>query len=224
MCERSSNTKDEIETPALDHFTTNDYDCVYEPAEDSFLLIDALEKELSDLRRRNPAICLEVGCGSGIISAALAKALGNTCYMLATDINVKASEATKRTGERNGVHVEPVVTDLVSSLLPRLRHKVDILIFNPPYVVTPSEECLEESLTKAWAGGHLGREVTDRLSLLVPDLLSPTGLYFLVVIRENKPDEIRKSLARKGLQSKIVISRRCGAEFLSVICFYRENS
>jgi release factor glutamine methyltransferase len=56
---------------------------------------------------------------------------------------------------------------LASAVLPRLRGKIDILIFNPPYVVTPQEE-LEEAQRKkdieaSWAGGKDGIEVLLRL-------------------------------------------------------------
>lgn len=110
-------------------------------------------------------------------------------------------------------------------MLPRLRHQVDVLIFNPPYVITSAEEIHEgELLTKSWAGGESGREVMDKLAPVVPELLSQTGSYFLVATRENKPDEICKSMSKRGLRSEVVLSRRCGAEFLSVLRFRREGS
>ena len=40
---------------------------------------------------------------------------------------------------------------------------IDISVFNPPYVPTPSEECNANDIRASWAGGVDGREVIDEL-------------------------------------------------------------
>jgi release factor glutamine methyltransferase len=39
---------------------------------------------------------------------------------------------------------------------------VDILVWNPPYVPTPSEEVHTAGITQSWAGGIDGREIVDK--------------------------------------------------------------
>jgi release factor glutamine methyltransferase len=39
----------------------------------------------------------------------------------------------------------------------------------------------------SWAGGANGREVINRVLPLVPELLSNTGIFYMVVIKENSP-------------------------------------
>ena len=51
-----------IPTPALDHITKVDYEHVYEPAEDTFILLDAVEADFEDLREGKPRLCVEIGC------------------------------------------------------------------------------------------------------------------------------------------------------------------
>lgn len=84
--------------------------------------------------------------------------------------------------------IELIRTDLCAGLDHRLAGAVDILLFNPPYVPTPDDEiALGDSLAAAWAGGWKGRRVVDRFLPLVPTLLSPSGQFFLIAVRENDP-------------------------------------
>lgn len=84
---------------------------------------------------------------------------------------------------------------------------IDVLLFNPPYVVTPSEEIydpstksssLSSSLTAAWAGGVRGREVVDRILYDIKSWLRPNGGTFLVVAyAQNDIEEMMEILSNQ---------------------------
>ena len=115
----------------------SDFDSVYEPAEDSFILLDALELELEEIRKIKPIVALEVGPGSGIISAAIANLTVNQnshkklCFVFACDINLSACSATKRTGLQNNVsgNLEVVRCNLMENIKDRLHHQIDLGMF-----------------------------------------------------------------------------------------------
>ncbi|KAM3676916.1 methyltransferase N6AMT1 [Ammospiza maritima maritima] len=210
-----------LPTPRYEHLgPRGPFRDVYEPAEDTFLLLDALERDADSLREARVEICLEIGSGSGVVSTFVASSiLGPGALYLCTDINPMAAYCTQETALLNNVHLQPVITDLVKGLSSRLNGKVDLLLFNPPYVVTPSEEVKSQGIEASWAGGKQGREVMDRVFSLVPDLLSPGGLFYLVTIKENNPDEILETMKRSGLKGTRVLSRRAGQEMLTILRF-----
>ncbi|KAH8261885.1 hypothetical protein KR038_011913 [Drosophila bunnanda] len=222
-----------METPHIDHLSLEDYEHVYEPAEDSFLLLDALEKDLDYLDQLQPGLCVELGSGSGVIITALAKRLSSSSLCLATDINPKACDATRRTAARNGARVSAIRCNLADALR---RRSVDVLLFNPPYVVTSDEEletqrfdsqsksATDGNLVFSWAGGQDGRRVTDILLKQLDDILSPRGVLYLLLLRENKPEEIIKHL--KGLKFKAVkfMERRIPGEYLYILKVTRCSS
>lgn len=209
----------------------NDFENVYEPAEDTFLLLDALEADL-DYIRSGTDICLECGSGSGTIITALAKALspdktsGNESLprlMLATDINLEACRTTNKCATYHGQreNIQVIRTNLAESLVDRLGGSVDLLIFNPPYVPTEKDERFDsKQLEQSWAGGACGRKLIDIfLKKYVPKLLSkPNGVAYLVAVDANKIDELTKCIVGEhNIEGVVVFQRRAGIEFLNVV-------
>ncbi|XP_059158023.1 methyltransferase N6AMT1-like isoform X2 [Physella acuta] len=213
-----------FQTPLIGNEKSSDFENVYEPSEDSFLLLDVLEKEHSFLQNLNPLICLEVGCGSGICITFLSQILQKPSIFLCTDINSKAANMARLTGEKNKQSINPVVCDLTNALEDRIKGSVDILLFNPPYVVTPSEEVSSNGISAAWAGGVRGREVIDRFLPKVNLLLSPSGVFYMVVVKENDPADIEQAMLQFGFVTQCVGTRRAGPEHLSILKFTRLKS
>ena len=153
-----------LPTPSTSHI---DSDIIYDPAEDSFLLLDTLSSTAQSCflterfrpMRDNPSpspLILEVGTGSGVVLAFLTanaqEIFGRTDILtIGTDINPYACQATQQTvlkacqktptaSERHSATSTAVafLTTLNTDLAASIRPKtVDVLVFNPPYVPTP---------------------------------------------------------------------------------------
>ncbi|KAI1107820.1 putative methylase [Jackrogersella minutella] len=139
-----------LPTPDTSHVA---YERIYEPAEDSFLLLDTLSStsETSFLHSRfgdgYVPLVVEIGPGSGVVIAfvnAQAQVLFGSQNVLtaAIDVNGYACQATSETAKKaalenaatRGRFLGAFQGDLVAPLKDKL---VDVLIFNPPYVPTP---------------------------------------------------------------------------------------
>lgn len=217
----ASAEKTTLGTPSISHLSNNDFEQVYDPAEDTFLLLDALESELAWISAMlQPSVCVEVGSGSGVVSVALASALKQSCYFVATDVNSVACGATRRTAEANGVEVNVLQADLLGGIYHRLRGHVDLFLCNPPYVATTDSEASSATgLSASWAGGAGGRNLTDRLLTLLPDLLSSRGAAYVVMEQCNGVDAIVREAPGRGLQAQELMRRRAGRELLYVVKF-----
>ena len=81
---------------------------------------------------------LDIGTGSGCIAIALAKAVPHA-EVVAVDISKKALQVAKGNAERNGVVVEFLQADILSSGFEwiyggKVEHPFDYIVSNPPYV------------------------------------------------------------------------------------------
>lgn len=210
-----------METPFITHISSEDFLYVYEPAEDSFLLLDAIESELTYLNELDPTVCVEIGSGSGVIITAVAKALLHTaCF--AIEINRKACDVTKTTAKFNQAVLEVVNMNLLNGFMERT---VDLLIFNPPYVITPDEEIdksegsreFNTNIIKSWAGGKDGRVIINKLFDKFDNILSEKGIAYILVIAENKPQEIIANLKNMNFSGKIIAERKIRGEHLFIL-------
>ena len=92
-------------TDATAHFVPDvshaQRDAVYEVSEDTLLLADSIERDAALLNALKPDACLEIGSGSGYVSAVLAHVLDGRAHCFATDVNAAAARATSLTLAKN---------------------------------------------------------------------------------------------------------------------------
>lgn len=154
---------------------------VYEPSEDSFLLADAVLSEIRESER-----ILEVGCGSGLISAVIK---ANTkASVIGIDINPHAAKCTKENG------IDVIRGDLLSCI----KGRFDLIIFNPPYLPTGDGERQKGWLNVALDGGYDGRKVIYRFLEDAGRCLVPGGKILMLVSSLTGIDEIRSQMFSLG--------------------------
>ncbi|CAL9730532.1 eRF1 methyltransferase catalytic subunit Mtq2p [Monosporozyma unispora] len=216
-----------------------DYDKVYEPSEDSFLVLDSLEKDISFLNERfqnQLAIVGEIGPGSGIVTTFMMKngvPSKSTSLYFALDISPWALEATKETAKLNECsekdsYLEVIQSDLTTSLR---KKQVDILVFNPPYVpaedvpeVPSTREETDQWLDLALLGGKDGMVITQKVIDQLDYILSPKGVAYILFCARNKPEElVAKVMETQPWNVELVEHRKAGWEVLSVYRFSRSN-
>ncbi|SCV00119.1 LAME_0G07624g1_1 [Lachancea meyersii CBS 8951] len=220
-----------------------DYDKVYEPSEDSFLLLDALEKDrafLSQFLGSKAALVCELGCGSGIVTTFMMQNDIPSKYAIyvPTDLNPWAIESTVSTAQRNECDQQifsPVRMNLAHSVRSR---QIDLLVFNPPYVPAESvpkvpsdldtspaagqeDDSTSDWLDLALLGGDDGMVVTWKVLENLDDFLAPEGIAYVLFCARNKPLEVVKHMQLQGWKSELVEHRKAGWEVLSIYKFYR---
>lgn len=207
-----------LPTPSTSHVS---FDNIYEPAEDSYLLLDTLSssQETSWLKSRFPPntscpVIAEIGTGSGVVIAFLAahaRAIfgREDLLVLGVDINLNACSATSETvceavteSQSSACYLGSICGDLT---YPVLNGSLDVLVFNPPYVPTTELPSLpgvgvdvrsafeadSHLLSLSYAGGENGMETTFRLLKALPTVLSKLGVAYVLLCAQNKPEEIK---------------------------------
>ena len=161
------------------------WDGVYEPAEDSFMLLEAALAGAP-----GPKAVLEIGTGCGLVAIMLARA--GCPLVVATDLAPQAIGCAKANAKR----LAPRVHFLASDMFSAVKGSFDLVVFNPPYL--PVERGGSEDV--AWAGGKTGRDLIDRFLAGVAPHLREGGSALLVQSSLDGLDRSRRMAAEMGLE------------------------
>ena len=190
----------------------------YPDSDDTYLLIDSIEKDLIgalDGRKRG-IVSVEVGSGGGLVSRAfleLCNRHGVSVYHLGVDVNISAATETLAQCERSGV-IDIVNGDMFTFTRPGFQ--AEVILCNPPYV--PSSP-----INRAWdirasyAGGERGREFIDDILPVVAAKLARDGVFYLLLEKRNDIDEVlERTRTEFGFSSALLMDRKIRGEHLFV--------
>lgn len=219
-----------LATPEVPRLDLN----VYEPAEDSYLLLDSLEQDELFLKLRFSRfipVVSEIGSGSGIVIAFIKRHIQPWGIYIPTDINPAACTAALNTLKLNNVGGQLIYDVCQMDCTSAIRdNAIDLLVFNPPYV--PAESVPEQPvdadddrwLDLALLGGNDGMEVTWRVLKNLHTILAPNGIAYILFCARNNPLQVCKYMESEGWRAEEVIKRKAGWEVLSVVRFERKES
>ena len=157
---------------------------IYQPAEDSHLLVDVLKKYVKD-----PGVkAIEIGVGSGIQLKTL-RDLG-VKDVFGVDVNKDAVKHCKSLGFR----CQP------SDLFNFVKDSYDLIVFNPPYL--PENRKEPKSSQIATTGGELGSEIINKFLEQAKDHLNPNGKIYLLT------SSLTKGIDWKGYNKKLLAKKK----------------
>lgn len=171
---------------------------IYQPAEDSYLLSEILEKEISESIKNNSKF-LEIGSGSGILLETAEKSGIKRENISAVDINQKAVGYCKSLG----------FNCVYSDLFENVEGKFDFIIFNPPYLPKDSLEPKDSQLSTA--GGEQGSELINRFLKDAENYLENNGKIFLLI------SSLTKGINFKDYKKKVIGKEKIFMEELTVL-------
>ncbi|MCG7524471.1 putative protein N(5)-glutamine methyltransferase [Streptomyces sp. OfavH-34-F] len=187
---------------------------VFVPRRRTEFLVEQALALAPDPARDDPALVVDLCCGSGALGAALAAALERV-ELHAADVEPAAVRCARRNiGERGHVHQG----DLFAPLPAALRGRVDVLLANVPYVpsedvpLLPAEARVHEPLV-ALDGGGDGLDVLRRVAAEARHWLAPGG-SLLVETSERQAERAARIIAAGGLAARVA---SCEERYATVV-------
>ena len=194
-----------------------DYENVYAPSDDSFLIVDYFRGCFTqdffdgmDMKKIKNA--LDMGTGSGILAIFLQMLKAQhplfNPMIYASDILKEAIECAKINEKFNDFNenISFIRSNLFESFPKSLKNAFNVIIFNPPYL--PSLELVKLKERKApidrsWDGGTRGYDVFSRFLEDIKDFMDPNDclIYYISSSRVNL-EELSNLIDSKGFTNQ----------------------
>ncbi len=172
---------------------------VFKPIVDTWMLAERM--------RGDPSLAggevLDLCTGSGAL--AVAAALAGARRVTAVDLSERSVLSARLNARLNGVRVRARRGDLFG---PLDAERFDLVVSNPPYVPSASDDLPKRGLERAWEGGREGRAVLDRICAEARRRLRPSGAVLLVHSSLCGERATLDGLARSGLEARVVERRK----------------
>ncbi len=145
---------------------------VYKPLDDTYLFLKYFKQfinkdNIDGIKLNKISYILDMGTGTGIIAIFFAKYfksnLGLNIKIYASDILLDAIKLSKKNAKKNGLEKQIVFihSNLFNNFPISLKHKFNIIFFNPPYL--PSELIFKTTNKKKIFIAGWGEKVGQKL-------------------------------------------------------------
>jgi release factor glutamine methyltransferase len=181
---------------------------VYDPAEDTFLLLDTIQYSHQDS-------VLEIGTGCGIIALSCAQ---NGAQVIATDINPFALLLAAKNIHKNKELLHGTIELVRGNLFNIIKKHTtfDIIIFNPPYLPTSLQEKLPGWINHAYDGGKNGTTIIELFIFELKEYFKSNGSCFFVGSSLQNLNKIQSCMEKTDLTHKIINQQLIGDEHIQI--------
>jgi release factor glutamine methyltransferase len=189
---------------------------VFVPRPDTEVLVEHAEKKLRALALHEPALVLDLCCGSGVIGVSVAKRVPNA-GVTAVDVSDAAVELTSDNAAHNGVsdRVRLVHDDAVE-YLDSTADRFAAILCNPPYIASGElaglpREVRDHEPMLALDGGADGLDFYRRAISRMVRCLLPGG-FVMVEIGDDQGDAVSALFRDAGFTDVRVIKDLAGRD------------
>ncbi|MFG1672923.1 methyltransferase domain-containing protein [Micromonospora sp. NPDC049282] len=148
------------------------------------------------------ARALDIGCGSGLYTVALASA--GAAHVTALDVNPACAEVTRDNASRNGIPAAQVATIVGDLAEMAVSEPWDLVVCNPPHFPHDPAYAADDGIEAALVGGSDGRALYDVLLARLDELLAPGGTLLLTHSSLTNIPHTRQTLRRNGYECRTV--------------------